>query len=38
MLRMPERDYYEVLGVPPNATDEQIRRRFRELARKYIQT
>ena len=35
MLRMPERDYYEVLGVPPNATDEQIRRRFRELARKY---
>jgi curved DNA-binding protein CbpA len=35
MLRMPERDYYEVLGVAPNATDEQIRRRFRELARKY---
>ncbi len=35
MLRMPERDYYEVLGVSPNATDEQIRRRFRELARKY---
>lgn len=35
MLRMPDRDYYEVLGVPPNATDEQIRRRFRELARKY---
>ncbi|MCS7310654.1 MAG: DnaJ domain-containing protein, partial [Armatimonadetes bacterium] len=32
---MPERDYYEVLGVPPNATDEQIRRRFRELARQY---
>lgn len=35
MLRMPERDYYEVLGLPPTATDEQIRRRFRELARKY---
>lgn len=35
MLRMPDRDYYEVLGVPPNATDEQIRRRFRDLARKY---
>ena len=35
MLRMPDRDYCEVLGVPPNATDEQIRRRFRELARKY---
>jgi curved DNA-binding protein CbpA len=35
MLRMPDRDYYEVLGVPPHATDEQIRRRFRELARKY---
>ncbi|MDW8320474.1 MAG: J domain-containing protein [Armatimonadota bacterium] len=32
---MPDRDYYEVLGVPANATDEQIRRRFRELARKY---
>lgn len=35
MLRMPDRDYYEVLGVPPNATEEQIRRRFRELARRY---
>lgn len=35
MLRMPDRDYYEVLGVPSNATNEQIRRRFRELARKY---
>ncbi|GIV20780.1 MAG: hypothetical protein KatS3mg023_2531 [Armatimonadota bacterium] len=35
MLRMPDRDYYEVLGVPPHATEEQIRRRFRELARKY---
>jgi len=35
MLRMPDKDYYEVLGVSPNATDEQIRRRFRELARKY---
>ncbi len=35
MLRMPDRDYYEVLGVPPHASDEQIRRRFRELARKY---
>lgn len=35
MLRMPDRDYYEVLGVSPHATDEQIRRRFRELARKY---
>lgn len=35
MLRMPDRDYYEVLGVSPQATDEQIRRRFRELARKY---
>lgn len=35
MLRMPDRDYYEVLGVSPTATDEQIRRRFRELARKY---
>lgn len=35
MLRMPQRDYYEVLGLPPHATDEQIRRRFRELARQY---
>ncbi len=27
------RDFYAVLGVPRNATEEQIRQRFRELAR-----
>lgn len=32
---MPERDYYEVMGLSPTATHEQIRRRFRELARQY---
>ncbi|MDQ1469315.1 MAG: molecular chaperone DnaJ [Bryobacterales bacterium] len=29
------RDYYEVLGVPRGATDENIRKEYRQLARKY---
>lgn len=29
------KDYYRVLGVPPQATDEQIKKAFRTLARKY---
>lgn len=30
-----KRDYYEVLGVNKNATDEEIKRAFRVLAKKY---
>jgi molecular chaperone DnaJ len=30
-----KRDYYEVLGIPRNATDEEIKRAFRRLAFKY---
>jgi molecular chaperone DnaJ len=30
-----KRDYYEVLGVPKDATESDIKRTFRELARKY---
>jgi len=30
-----KRDYYEVLGIPKNATDEEIKRAFRKLAFKY---
>ncbi len=32
---MTDRNYYEVLGIPPNASVEQIKRRFRALARRH---
>ena len=32
---MEYRDYYEVLGVPKNADDKEIKRAFRKLAQKY---
>ncbi|RMH07569.1 MAG: molecular chaperone DnaJ [Nitrospirae bacterium] len=32
---MAKRDYYEILGVDRNASDEEIKRAFRKLARQY---
>ena len=32
---MPQRDYYEILGLPRNASPDDVKSAFRKLARQY---
>lgn len=34
-INKPRKDYYEILGIPKNATEDEIKAAYRNLAKKY---